>query len=107
MTTTTKETASRFLPYAHMIHMPDHVADSEPIVDGDVLCEDCALRVCRELRREHPMDRDDIDFQSLEFNKDVVFDEPKTCSECGTKLACRVAYLESVHNGATKETQAR
>jgi hypothetical protein len=99
MTTTTKETASRLLPYAHMIHMPDHVADSEAIVDGDVFCEDCALRVARELRREHPMDREDIDFNTLEFSTGTAFYKPQTCLECGAKLACRVKHIESVTDG--------
>ena len=100
MTTTTKETASRLLPYAHEVYAPSYIMDEDGL-DGEVVfCENCARSHSNQLRRDYDCDYhdDDIGYRTLEFDKDAVFYEAKSCYECGTKLACRVRYLESVPN---------
>ena len=100
-TTTTKETASRLLPYAHEVYAPSYIMDEDGLDGEDVFCEHCARSHSNQLRRDYDCDYDDDDigYRSLEFDKETMFYEAKTCCECDTKLACRVRYLESVPNG--------
>ena len=101
MTTTTKETTSRLLPYAHEVYAPSYIMDEDGLDGEDVFCEHCARGHSNQLRRDYDcgFDDDDIGYRSLEFDKEAVFYDPKNCCACGTKLACRVKYLESVPDG--------